>query len=106
MASMREEPDKKLLPPYGRVRSPQELGRLVRQERKQQGLTLDQVYSVSGLTTRFLSEFERGKPNASLGLVMKTLQILGLELLVLPRGAADRFRQQPDFGMKSTTGED
>lgn len=76
---------------YGRVRSPVALGRLARQERKQQGLTLDEVYSVSGLTTRFLSEFERGKSNASLGRVMDTLQALGLEMLVMPRGEAERL---------------
>ena len=49
------------------------------------------MYSVTGLTTRFLSEFERGKPNASLGRVMQALQALGLEMLILPRGDADRL---------------
>lgn len=78
-------------PSYGRVRSPADLGRLARVERKYQGLTLDKVYSASGLTTRFLSEFERGKPNASIGRVMDTLQALGLEMLVMPRGEAQRL---------------
>ncbi|OGT35331.1 MAG: hypothetical protein A2W28_03465 [Gammaproteobacteria bacterium RBG_16_51_14] len=67
------------------------MGQLVRQERKRQDLTMDEVYSASGLTTRFLSEFERGKPNASLGRVMDALQALGLEMLVLPRGDAERL---------------
>ena len=83
--------EKSTPPSYGRVRSPEALGRLAREERKRQGLTLDKVYSVSGLTTRFLSEFERGKPNASIGRVMDTLQALGLEMLVLPRGEAERL---------------
>ena len=83
--------EKPARPAYGPVRSPHALGRLARQERKLQGLTLDEVYSASGLTTRFLSEFERGKPNASLGRVMNTLQALGLEMLVLPRGEAERL---------------
>ncbi len=83
--------EKRTQPLYGSVRSPQALGQLARQERKLQGLTLDEVYSASGLTTRFLSEFERGKPNASLGRVMNTLQALGLEMLVLPRGEAERL---------------
>lgn len=78
-------------PSYGRVRSPEALGRLAREERKRQGLTLNKVYSVSGLTTRFLSEFERGKPNASIGRVMDSLQALGLEMLVMPRGEAERL---------------
>lgn len=75
-------------PGFGAIRSPEALGALARNVRKQQQLTLDDVYSVSGLSTRFLSEFERGKPNASLGRVMETLQALGLELLVLPRDEA------------------
>jgi transcriptional regulator with XRE-family HTH domain len=78
-------------PDYGRVRSPDDLGRLVRGERRHQGLTLEGVYSASGLTTRFLSELERGKPNASLGRVMDALQALGLELIILPRGEAERL---------------
>lgn len=76
---------------YGRIRSPESLGRLARQERKRQRLTLNKVYSASGLTTRFLSEFERGKPNASLRRVMDALQALGLEMIVLPRGEAERL---------------
>ena len=91
MASTIEESGKSIRPPYGRVRSPREIGQLARLERKRQNLTLDEVYSASGLTTRFLSEFERGKPNASLGRVMQALQLLGLELLVLPRGEAGRL---------------
>jgi transcriptional regulator with XRE-family HTH domain len=78
-------------PSYGRVRSPAALGDLARQERKRQGLTLNEVYSASGLTTRFLSEFERGKPNASIRRVMDALQALGLEMIVLPRGEAERL---------------
>lgn len=74
-----------------RVRSPQALGSLVREERKRQRLTLSDIYSASGLTTRFISEFERGKPNASLGRVMDALQALGLEMIVLPRGEAERL---------------
>ena len=78
-------------PSYGQVRTTEVLGSLARQERKRQGLTLEQLYSVSGLSTRFLSQFERGKPNASLCRAMAALQILGLELVVLPRSEAARL---------------
>lgn len=108
MASIVEEPDQFLLPDYGRVRSPREIGQLARLERKRQNLTLDEIYSASGLTTRFLSEFERGKPNASLGRVMQALQLLGLELLVLPRGEAERIllgRRQPRVSCNSSVKE-
>lgn len=74
------------------VRSPAEFGRVIRQVRKQQGLTLEAVYSATGLTTRFLSEFERGKSNASLGGALQAAQALGLEVMVVPRAALRRFR--------------
>jgi len=82
---------KKSPPRYGTVRTVTELGALARLERKRQRLTLHDVYDASGLTTRFLSEFERGKPNVSLNLVMRALQALGLELIILPRGEAERL---------------
>ena len=89
-------------PNYGRVRSPETLGKIAREERRRQGLTLDKMYSVSGLTTRFLSEFERGKPNASISRIMDTLQALGLELLVLPRGEAEWLLSHWQRRRKST----
>ena len=76
-------------PRYGRIRSPEELGRVLRAERKRRGWTLDQVYAATALSTRFLSELERGKENASLGRTLRALQSLGLEVLVMPRGQAE-----------------
>lgn len=67
------------------ILSPAELGRMFREERKRQGLTLEELYSLTGLSIRFLSEFERGKSSASLGRVMVALQALGLEMLIVPR---------------------
>ena len=87
------------------VRSPEALGRLVRRERKRQGLTLDTVYSTTGLSTRFLSEFERGKPNASLGRVIQALQALGLEMMVLPRGDAERLMARQRRSESTPDGE-
>ncbi len=74
------------------VQSPAEFGRLIRQVRKQQGLTLEAVYAATGLTTRFLSEFERGKSNASLGGALQAAQALGLEVVVVPRAELRRIR--------------
>lgn len=77
--------------PDPRIRDPEALGRLVRRVRRDQGLTLESLYAVSGLTTRFLSEFERGKSNASVGRVMDALEALGLTMLVMPREEAERL---------------
>ena len=81
-------------PRYGRVRTPGEVGDLCRQERARRGLTLADVYEATGLTTRFMSEFERGKENASIGRVLRALENLGLDVIVLPRSDADRVLRQ------------
>ncbi|HBC56702.1 MAG TPA: transcriptional regulator [Gammaproteobacteria bacterium] len=71
---------------YGAVRSAEELGKLVRAHRKQRKLTLETISGLGNLSTRFLSEFERGKETAELGKVLQALRTLGLEVVVQPRG--------------------
>ena len=46
------------------------------------------MYETTGLTTRFMSEFERGKEHASISRALRALESLGLDLVVLPRGQA------------------
>ncbi len=76
----------------GPVHSPADFGQLIRSMRRQQGLTLEEVYSATGLTTRFLSEFERGKSNASLGGALRAAQALGLEVMLIPRSHHRQIR--------------
>jgi y4mF family transcriptional regulator len=69
-----------------KVSNAKELGVLVRQRRKQAGLTLKDAAGMAGVGIRFLSELERGKPTLQLGLVIEVLQLFGLELHVRARG--------------------
>jgi y4mF family transcriptional regulator len=62
------------------------LGALVRQIRKEQGLTQEQLCGVCGIGIRFLRELEQGKETCQIGKVIKTVQILGIEILALRRG--------------------
>lgn len=71
---------------YGRIETVEELGRLARAHRKNKGLTLETISGLGNLSPRFLSEFERGKETAEIGKVLKALRILGLEVIVQPRG--------------------
>ena len=57
-----------------------------RAHRKNKGLTLETVSGLGNLSTRFLSDFERGKETAEIGKVLKTLRTLGLDIVVRPRG--------------------
>jgi transcriptional regulator with XRE-family HTH domain len=70
---------------YGVIRSAEELGKLARAHRKQRKLTLETISGLGNLSTRFLSEFERGKETAELGKVIKALRTLGLEVVIQPR---------------------
>jgi y4mF family transcriptional regulator len=63
-----------------------QIGQLVRERRKQAGLTLKDAAAMSGVGVRFLSELERGKPTLQIGLAIRVLQLFGLELHVEQRG--------------------
>jgi len=63
-----------------------EIGRILRQKRKSQGLTLEQVAQHCGLSIRFISEVERGKPTAEIGKVLYLLGAVGVDLFVNTRG--------------------
>ena len=91
-------------PRYGRVRSADEVGRVLRAERKRRGWTLAQVYAATALSTRFLSELERGKENASLGRTLRALESLGLEVLVMPRAQAEAVLRSVEVSTERADG--
>ena len=86
---------------YGAVQTTEELGRLARAHRKHRRLTLETVSGLGNLSTRFLSEFERGKETAEIGKVLKALRTLGLEIIIQPRGLATPARRTGKTGEKS-----
>lgn len=87
---------------YGTVQTVEELGRLARAHRKHRRLTLETVSGLGNLSTRFLSEFERGKETAEIGKVLKALRTLGLEVIIQPRGLAGSARRSGNTGGESS----
>lgn len=73
-----------------RVKSSADLGRLVRDKRRKDGLTQVEAAALCGIGTRFLSDLENGKPTIELGKVLQVVQGLGLELRIEPRGWPER----------------
>ncbi|MBA2661143.1 MAG: helix-turn-helix transcriptional regulator [Bradymonadaceae bacterium] len=61
------------------------LGEALRQARKAQGLTQQDFADIVGVGVRFLSELERGKPTAEIGLVLQVLRDSGFELVLQRR---------------------
>jgi HTH-type transcriptional regulator/antitoxin HipB len=72
--------------PYGKVKSVDDIGRLVRAHRKTQSATQAEFASLCGVGVRFISDLENGKPTMELGKVLHVLQCLGLEVSIEPRG--------------------
>lgn len=70
--------------PYGTFNNIKDIGELARHHRKSQKATLETVKSLSGLSLRFLSDFERGK-NSQLGKVLTALNTYGLNVTISPR---------------------
>jgi len=63
----------------------QDIGDAVRTARKDQGLTQREFADIVGVGVRFLSELERGKSTAQIGLVLKVISGAGLELALRSR---------------------
>lgn len=57
-----------------------DLGAAIRAAREARGLTQEQVAAAMGVSHQWISEVERGKPNARLGAVLAIAQGLGLSL--------------------------
>lgn len=69
-----------------KVTKPEDMGALIRQRRKQAGLTLQQAAGLAGVGVRFLSELERGKRTIQFGMAMEVLQQFGFEVFVRAKG--------------------
>ncbi|MCA9317424.1 MAG: helix-turn-helix transcriptional regulator [Planctomycetota bacterium] len=57
-----------------------DVGRLVRETRKHQGLTQTDLAVASGTGVRFVVDVEKGKETVQLGKVLRVLKMLGLVL--------------------------
>lgn len=76
-------------PPFAaptRVRTPAEVGAVVRASRVEQGVDQVTTAGLSGVGVRFLGELERGKSTVRLALVLQVLERLGLDVWIVPRG--------------------
>jgi len=85
------------VPQFGQIRNASELGKVIRAFRKGQHLTLEKVSGLTNVSMRFLSELERGKETAELGKALSTLNKLGLEIIIQPRGYS---QSNTDFNKK------
>jgi y4mF family transcriptional regulator len=68
------------------IRSPADIGTLVRSARKEQNLRQDELAGVAGVGLRFIVDLEAGKPTAQIGKVLQVLQTLGCSVEIRAPG--------------------
>lgn len=74
------------------IRTPADLGLLIRDRRKQLGLDQQALAQRAGVSRQWIVEVEQGKSRAAIGLLLKTLRALDLELEATPAAAESRTR--------------
>lgn len=75
--------------PSGNISTSAQLGTLIRQVRKRQGITQEDLSALVGVGPRLIGEIERGKPTAEIGKVFQLLAGLGLVISIAPRTTRD-----------------
>jgi y4mF family transcriptional regulator len=74
--------------PNGNIESLEDTKRFglkVREKRKADGLTQQDLAAIANVGVRFVSELENGKPSVQLDSVLAVLQALGLKLMLSNR---------------------
>jgi y4mF family transcriptional regulator len=82
------------------IRSPQQLGDVLRAARKQLRLTQPQLALAAGVGVRFIVDLEAGKPTLRLENVLRVIDALGGEIHLsgLPSAVADGQHEGNDHG--------
>jgi transcriptional regulator with XRE-family HTH domain len=62
------------------------LGAAIRARRKELHYTQENIFANTGYSISFLSDLENGKPTAEIGKTLDVINLLGLDILVEPRG--------------------
>lgn len=65
----------------------EEIGLMVRESRKRQGLTQPSLAMVAGTGLRFIVDLEAGKATCQIGKVFQVLDALGIRLSAVDAGA-------------------
>ena len=75
------------------LRTPADLGALIRERRKKLGLDQSELARRTGVSRQWVVAVERGKPRAEIGLVLRALAALGIMLTADEMGESERRRR-------------
>jgi HTH-type transcriptional regulator / antitoxin HipB len=74
-----------------------DLATIARARRRDLGFSQAKVAEIVGVSRKWVYEFEGGKPAAELGIVMRTLDALGLEIDIVDPAKNPRAKSQVDL---------
>jgi HTH-type transcriptional regulator/antitoxin HipB len=74
------------------IRTPRDVGAIIRERRRALGLDQAELAERVGVSRLWINQIERGKPGASLNLVLRALAAVGAELST---DIEDRPRKRP-----------
>ena len=60
----------------------EKLGQFVKQARKEQGLTQEQLAATTGVGVRFIRELEQGKESCHIGKALTVVSMLGIDIKI------------------------
>jgi y4mF family transcriptional regulator len=69
-----------------RIHDTRELGKAIRDRRRELGYTQAFLAEYAGVSASFLSELENGKETIQLGKMMEVLSLLGMDICMSRRG--------------------
>lgn len=81
------------------IRTPLDMGLLIRERRRELGLSQQELADQVRVSRQWIVEVEKGKARAEVGLVLQTLNVLGVALRVGADGEArpEPFPEIPDI---------
>lgn len=64
------------------ITTPEDIGNLIKQWRKEQHLTQTELAAASGVGVRFIVDLEKGKESCEIGKTLNVIKMLGIKLKV------------------------
>jgi HTH-type transcriptional regulator / antitoxin HipB len=77
------------------LRTPKDIGAIVRQRRRELRIAQHTLAERVGVSRQWIIDCEKGKPRAELGLVLRTLTVLGVRLSAAV-GSGSQVKSAPD----------
>lgn len=69
-----------------RIRTTEDLGRLIREERKRQGYTQVELAEAAGVGVTYVINLEHGKQTSEIGKALHLVELLSIDLMGQRRG--------------------